>query len=404
MQVAVYRNRNSRCCILLAEANGTVQYVSTEEDNGSLSTDVRKADAREFHSEYAELETYPVGRAIEHYTTPLTAAIRMSDRAAKALHKLSIDKAIAMNDQARMTLAERNVLATYHAGIKKTGPCPAVAPCATMEVVPGSSKKPKKGTWDKKETPTEANHDATVRAVRNFNEAQTKAAKKAARLEQKKRMNDTTNTATDTAQEVTPDTASKKPASKPAAKKAATTKKPATKEATPSKTNAKATKATKEKTAVNDKTKTTAAKKTTAKKEAPKAAKKATKTTDAKVAKGKAAPAAKGGTKLVKGTGKAATAAKGAGKAAPAAKGKGGATKAQKKPAGDAGRRGRKGAFDESQKIKVLVKDNPKREGTASYDTFEALRKSKTVGDFFAAGGASHNLHWNIERGYIEVV
>lgn len=392
MQVAVYRNRNSRCCILLTEANGAVQYVSTEEDNGTLTTDVRKADARDFHSDYAELETYSVGRAIEHFTTPLTAAIRMTDRAAKALHKLSTDKAIAMNDQARLTLAERNVLATYHAGIKKTGPCPAVAPCQTMELVPGSSKKPKKGTWDKKETPTEANHDATVRAVRNHNEAQAKAAKKATRLEQKKRMNDTTDTA---AQESTPDTAEKKPASKPAAKKAASTKKPATKEATPSKTTAKATKAAKEKTAVNDKTKTktTAAKKTTAKKEAPKAA--AKKTTD-KAAKGKAAPAAKGGTKLAKGTGKAATAAKGAGKAAPAAK-------AQKKPAGDAGRRGRKGAFDESQKIKVLVKDNPKREGTASYDTFEALRKSKTVGDFFAAGGASHNLHWNIERGYIEV-
>lgn len=402
MQVAVYRNRNSRCCILLTEANGAVQYVSTEEDNGALTTDVRKADARDFHSDYAELETYPVGRAIEHFTTPLTAAIRMTDRAAKALHKLSTDKAIAMNDQARLTLAERNVLATYHAGIKKTGPCPAVAPCQTMELVPGSSQKPKKGTWDKKETPTEANHDASVRAVRNHKEAQAKAAKKATRLEQKKRMNDTTDTA---AQEATPNTAEKKPASKPAAKKAATTKKPATKEATPSKTTAKAAKATKEKTAVNDKTKTTAAKKTTAKKDAPKAAaKKATKTTDAKVAKGKAAPAAKGGTKLAKGTGKAATAAKGAGKAAPAAKGKGGAAKAQKKPAGDAGRRGRKGAFDESQKIKVLVKDNPKREGTASYDTFEALRKSKTVGDFFAAGGASHNLHWNIERGYIEVV
>lgn len=390
MQVAVYRNRNSHCAILLNENLDVVQYISTEEDNGSLVTDVRKMEATDFHAEYKELATYPVGRAIEHYTTPLTAAIRMSDRAAKALHKLSTDKAIAMNDQARMTLAERNVLATYHASIKKTGPCPAVAPCQTMELVPGSSKKPKKGTWDKKETPTEANHDATVRAVRNHNEAQTKAAKKAARLEQKK-MNDTTNTA---AAEATENTAAKKPASKPAAKKAAPTKKPATKEATASKTNTtKATKAAKEKT-VSDKT--TAKKTTAAKKTATKADPKASKAAPKKAA-GKAAAPAKA-TKLAKGTGKAATAAKGAGKAAPAAKGK-----AAKKPDGDAARRGRKGSFDESQKIKVLVKDNPKREGTASYDTFELLRKSKTVGDFFANGGASHNLHWNIERGYIEV-
>lgn len=380
MKVAVYRSRNSRCCILLSEDKGQVSYISVEEGNGELNTDVRKMEAREFHADYKELETYPVGRAIEHYLNPLTAAIRMTDRAAKALHKLSTDKGIAMDDQTRKTLAERNVLATHKAGLPKTGPCPAVAPCSTMEIVPGSSKKPKKGTWDKKETPTESNHDATVRAVRHHNEAKTKAAKKATRQEQKKRMT-TENQEATAAQDATPNTAEQKPARKPAAKKAASTKKPATKEATTSKSTTKANKATKEKN-VSEKTTKTAAKKTaktTAKKAAP-----------AKKAAAKKAPAK--ATKLAKGTGKKAAAP------AKAAKGAG-----KKQAAADGARRGRKGAFNESQKIKVLIKDNPKREGTASYDTFELLRKSKTVGDFFAAGGGSHNLHWNIERGYIEV-
>jgi len=388
MDVAVYRSRNSRCAILLNEDKGVVHYISTEEGNGELTTDIHKMAAREFHSEYKELETYPVGRAIEHYTTPLTAAIRMTDRAAKALHKLSTDKGIAMNDAARMTLAERNVIATHKAGLPKTGPCPAVAPCTTTELIAGSSKKPSKGTWDKKESPTESNRDAIKRAVRNHNTLKNKAEKKAARLESKRMTEqDNKDTATNE-QEAAPNAAQKKPASKPAAKKAAATKKPATKEATTSKTKP-AAKASKEKNVSNDTAKKTTAKKTA--KAEPKAKKKpAAKKAPAKKTAGKANGAAKP-TKLTKGTGKGAAAKK-----APAKKAAG------KKDQGE-GRRGRKGAFSESQKIKVLVKDNPKREGTASYDTFELLKKSKTVGEFFANGGGSHNLHWNIERGYIEV-
>jgi hypothetical protein len=38
--------------------------------------------------------------------------------------------------------------------------------------------------------------------------------------------------------------------------------------------------------------------------------------------------------------------------------------------------------YDVSQKIQVLVDTNPRREGLPPYERFEALRKSKTVGDF----------------------
>jgi hypothetical protein len=64
---------------------------------------------------------------------------------------------------------------------------------------------------------------------------------------------------------------------------------------------------------------------------------------------------------------------------------------------------GRPGAFTEDQHITILVKDNPKREGTGAHEIFELLRKSKTVGEFYKKGGASSNLRWNIDHEYIKV-
>lgn len=399
--VAVYRSRNSRCCIVINEDKQFVQFISTEEGTGEINTDIRKMAARDFHSDYTELEAYPVLRAVEHYLNPLTAAIRVTDRATRCLNQLRTDKGIAMNDQSRRTLAERNVIATHKAGMPKMNSVPPVAPCDTIEVIPGSSKKPRKGTWDHKETPTESNDEAQRNVVKKFKQQQTKAAKKATRQEQKKRMNEQTeNTEVKNEQEAAPSAAQKKPVSKPAAKKAAT-KKPEPKKAEAKKPAAKAapkkpatneakttTKPAAKKAASKEKTVTT--KTETAKKTA---TKKADKAPAKKAAAKKAAPAK--ATKLAKGTGKKAAATK----AAPAKKAAGKQDKGQ-----DGARRGRKGAFDEGQKIKLLTKDNPKREGTAAYDTFEALRKAKTVGDFFANGGSSASLHWNIERGYIEVV
>lgn len=368
--VAVYRNRNSRCCILINEDKKGVQFISVDEENGELSIDVRKMDAREFHEDYKVLDTYPVLRAVDHMLNPITAAITITDRANKYLNQLRTSKEIAMQDQNRRTLAERNVIATHKAGIGKKGPVPPVAPCEVIEVIPGSSQRPKKGTWDIKTTPTEENRDAQRIAVRKYKEAKAKAEKKAAQLEKrKKRMTEqqnveSNNVEKEDAPQNEPQAVEKPAAKKSAPKKAETeAKKPATKEAA-TKTN---TKSTKENTVSK-----TAAKKT------------------AKTAKTAKTEKVTKATKLTKGTGKKT--------AAPATKK---ADKAQKQGAG--ARRGRKGAFDEGMKIKVLVKDNPKREGTAAYDTFETLRKSKTVGDFFAAGGSSASLHWNIERGYIEV-
>lgn len=67
------------------------------------------------------------------------------------------------------------------------------------------------------------------------------------------------------------------------------------------------------------------------------------------------------------------------------------------------GKKGRAGSFTEDQKITVLVKDNPKREGSNAHEVFEWLRKSKTVGEFYKKGGMSSNLRWNIDHKYIKV-
>ena len=397
MEAAVYRTRNSHCCLVVTGDDLSVTYISTEEGNGELKTDVSRVAADEFHSEFKLLANYPVRRAVEHYLNPITSAIAISDRAAKVLNKMSTDTNIAAADLKKLSLSERNIEATRKAGIKNTGTSPEVAPVAVVELIPGSTKKPKRGTWDMKTSPTEDNREATKQAVRHHNEAKAKAAKKAAqkaaRLESKKMTEATATTeTTDAPAQQKPvaktpaakkapakKAAAKKPEAKkasvekPAASKPAASPKPAAKKAAAKKTTtAPAEKASKEKTVKNDTAKKTAAKKTT-------------KAAPAKKAAAKKAPAKK----LAKGTGK--------GKAAPAKK------QNAKAAAADGARRGRKSSFEEGQKIKVLVKDNPKREGTSAYDTFEQLKKSKTVGDFFANGGSSASLHWNIERGYIEI-
>lgn len=256
--VAVYRSRDSRCCILINEDKKGVQFISVDEGNGDLSIDIRKMDAREFHEDYKVLDTYPVLRAVDHLLNPITAAITITDRANKYLNQLRADKRIAMQDQNRRTLAERNVIATHKAGLPKTGPVPPVAPCKVIEVIPGSSKKPRKGTWDMKVSPTEDNNDAQRVVVRKYKDDKAKAEKKAARLEQrKKRMteqtenNDVNNDQQDAAPQTEPK-AAKKPATKKAtskkapAKKAepktaakAASKKPATKEASKTTTKEK---------------------------------------------------------------------------------------------------------------------------------------------------------------------
>lgn len=341
---SVFRDANSHCCLRISVTDTHVNYVCLAETDGSIRVDLFTDTKKEFYNTYVkELADYPVARAAKHYLNPLTDAVQVTPSAVKALNAVLNQKGSTMNDVTATTTteaapakkatkkavvktaaplkvvtnvdggktvvkkeaepakkavkkvptkiepptekAQRNVNATKQASIKNTGPTPAAAPVKTV----GKVAKAVKGTYDKKESPTEANKDAQRVAIANHKKAKEIAVKKAA--------------------------------------KAAT--KPAKKAAKPT---------------------------------APKVVKKAA----TKVAPAKKAPA--------------------------------------KKTKGDApAKRGRVGAFEESMKITVLVKENPKRQGSAAYDIFELLKKSKTVGDFYAKGGGSHNLRYNVDHEYIKV-
>jgi hypothetical protein len=67
----------------------------------------------------------------------------------------------------------------------------------------------------------------------------------------------------------------------------------------------------------------------------------------------------------------------------------------------------RESKFSDDMRITLKVKENPKREGTASYDRFEIYfdKKVKTVGDALAKGLTRGDLAWDSHenRGYIEI-
>jgi hypothetical protein len=65
--------------------------------------------------------------------------------------------------------------------------------------------------------------------------------------------------------------------------------------------------------------------------------------------------------------------------------------------------RGRQPLFADNAKIKVLVKENPAREGTSSHGYFEIAKAAKTFGAYREAGGNLKYLYWFAERGKLEI-
>lgn len=58
---------------------------------------------------------------------------------------------------------------------------------------------------------------------------------------------------------------------------------------------------------------------------------------------------------------------------------------------------------EDNRKIKVLAKENPKREGSESHKRFALYSKHSTVASFLAAGGTSADLRYDEKAGHIEV-
>lgn len=64
---------------------------------------------------------------------------------------------------------------------------------------------------------------------------------------------------------------------------------------------------------------------------------------------------------------------------------------------------GRLTKFTDAQKIKLLVRENPKKPGSAAHERFKHYFEADTVGDFLAAGGQRADLSWDTRKGFIEV-
>lgn len=77
------------------------------------------------------------------------------------------------------------------------------------------------------------------------------------------------------------------------------------------------------------------------------------------------------------------------------------AAKPAAKKAAPAG--GRAPTLADDSKITLLVKENPKREGCAAYERFNAYFTVKTVAEALAAGLTRKDLAWDIAHGHISV-
>lgn len=102
-------------------------------------------------------------------------------------------------------------------------------------------------------------------------------------------------------------------------------------------------------------------------------------------------------------------ATKGAGKAAAPAKQPAkqpAAPKAHKAEKAEGAGRGRKSAIDPATKLTLLVKDNPKREGSGGYERFQAAyidSKAKTVQAALDAGATLADIAYDVKKEFIKL-
>lgn len=84
-------------------------------------------------------------------------------------------------------------------------------------------------------------------------------------------------------------------------------------------------------------------------------------------------------------------------KAAPAKKGKG------KAPPAKGDRPGPKGLFARGDKIKLLTKENPFREGTKCANWWAKMKDGMTVDAAIAAGVPRHHIRWELTLGNVKI-
>lgn len=77
------------------------------------------------------------------------------------------------------------------------------------------------------------------------------------------------------------------------------------------------------------------------------------------------------------------------------------ATKAAAEREARDARKVKKASVSMESKIKILVKENPRRSGSVPHAHFETYKDGTTVGAFLEGGGNWLHLSADIERGYI---
>lgn len=59
--------------------------------------------------------------------------------------------------------------------------------------------------------------------------------------------------------------------------------------------------------------------------------------------------------------------------------------------------------FPPESEVTLLTKNNPKREGSKSFDRYENYAVAGTVGEYIAAGGTYADLKYDAEHGFVSV-
>ena len=67
---------------------------------------------------------------------------------------------------------------------------------------------------------------------------------------------------------------------------------------------------------------------------------------------------------------------------------------------------GRPSGLDGTKTLKVLVEENPRREGSQGYDNWKIIKRydGKTVEGYLAAGGGSNHLRWDLDHKNVKLV
>ena len=59
--------------------------------------------------------------------------------------------------------------------------------------------------------------------------------------------------------------------------------------------------------------------------------------------------------------------------------------------------------WPEDQPLKLLVEENPKKEGSAARERFEHYFSSSTVGDYLSKGGSYQDIAYDVGRLFVQV-